>query len=60
MKNLLLQPVEFKVERTAWGSWRRHLSEEGRYFAEFRSHAELLGWPLLHYTHGVNPQTGRR
>lgn len=57
---MLLHPVEFQVERTAWGTWRRHLSEEGRYFAEFRSHAELLGWPLLHYTNGINPQTGRR
>ena len=60
MKNLLLQPVEYKIEKTAWGIWRRHLSEKGSYFAEFTSHAELLGLPLLHYTRGINPQTGRR
>lgn len=60
MKNLLLQPVDYKIEKTAWGIWRTHLSEQGRYYAEFTSHSELLGWPLLHYTRGVNPQTGRR
>ncbi|MEW6647752.1 MAG: hypothetical protein AB1450_11165 [Pseudomonadota bacterium] len=60
MQNLLLQPVDFQVEKTAWGTWRRHLSAQGSYYAEFASHAELLGWPLLHYTRGINPQTGRR
>lgn len=60
MKNLLLQEVEFRVEKTAWGTWRRHLSERGSYYAEFTSHAALAGWPLLHYTRGINPQTGRR
>lgn len=60
MKNLLLQPVEYKIAKTAWGTWRTHLSEQGRYYAEFTSHAELLGWPLLHYTRGINPQTGSR
>ncbi len=60
MKNLLLQPVEYKIEKTAWGTWRRHLSEQGRYYSEFTSHMELLGLPLLHYTRGINPQMGGR
>lgn len=59
MANLLLQPVEYKVERTALGVWRSHLSENGAYFTEFRSHAEWLGLPLVNYTRGVNPETGR-
>lgn len=60
MKNMLLQPVQYKVEKTAWGIWRSHMSEQGAYFSEFRSHAELLGLPLLHYTCGISPETGRR
>jgi len=60
MKNLLFEPVEYKIEQTALGVWRSHLSEQGRYFTEFRSHAELLGLPLIHHTRGINPETGRR
>jgi hypothetical protein len=60
MNNLLLEPVRYQVERTAAGVWRRHLSASGAYFAEFRSHAEVLGWPLLHHTRGIDPETGRR
>jgi hypothetical protein len=26
---------------------------------EYRSQAELFGWPLIHIAHGVDPQTGR-
>lgn len=60
MENRLLQPVLFKHERGTWGRWRKHLSAEGLYYAEFTSDIELLGWPLLHYTHGINPETGTR
>lgn len=59
-KNMLLEKVEYQVERTALGVWRRHLTENGAYFAEFRSHGELLGLPLIHYTRGICPDTGRR
>ncbi len=31
----------------------------GEYFAEFRSHASVAGLPLIHYTHGRNPETRR-
>ncbi len=54
------QNVDTRVERGAWGTWQLHLTDDGSYFAEYRSHAELLGWPLLHYTRGIDPQTGRR
>lgn len=60
MGNLLNQPVDYRIETTSWGRWRRYLYPNGQYFAEFRSHADFLGWPLLHYTHGICPETGRR
>ena len=59
-KNRLLERVEYQVTKTALGVWRRHLSENGAYFAEFRSHGDLLGLPLIHYTRGICPDTGRR
>jgi len=60
MKNLLLEKVEYKVETTQWGTWRRYVYPDGKYFAEFSSHAVFWGYPLLHYTHGICPETGRR
>lgn len=60
MKNLLLEDIEYKVEKTGRGVWRRFVYPDGGYFAEFRSHRSLFGWPLLHYTHGKCPETGRR
>ncbi|MCP5419840.1 MAG: hypothetical protein H6970_10140 [Gammaproteobacteria bacterium] len=60
MRNLLLEPVEYKIERTRRGAWRRFVYPDGRYFAEFKTHATFLGWPWLHYTAGVCPETGRR
>ena len=60
MENQLLANVEYQVEKTRWGSWRRHFSGKGQYFAEFRSNATFLGMPVLHYTHGKCPETGRR
>jgi len=60
MKNLLLENVEYKIEETPWGTWRRFVYPDGRYFAEFKSHAAFLELPLLHYTRGICPETGRR
>jgi len=42
------------------GVWRRYLYPTGARFAEFKSHATFLGWPLIHYTFGKCPETGRR
>lgn len=58
--NRLLEPVTYERQSTAWGEWRRYYSEQGGYFAEFTSHARLLGLPWLHYTRGICPETGRR
>ena len=60
MENILFQEVQYQVEKTRWGVWRRHVLPTGSYFAEFRSHAVFLGLPLIHYTRGKNPQTGKR
>jgi hypothetical protein len=60
MNNILLEKVEYKVDRTRFGVWRRFVYPTGKYFAEFKSHKTLFGWPLLHYTRGICPETGRR
>ena len=60
MKNLLLKNIEYKIETTHFGVWRRFLYPTGAYFAEFKSHATFWGLPLLHYTHGKCPETGKR
>lgn len=60
MKNRLLDRVEYQEVRTGFGVWRRHLSQDGNLFEEFRSYHEILGWPLFHYTRGISPETGKR
>lgn len=60
MPNALLEPVEYKVEETALGTWRRHLHPSGRSYREFRSHYELFGLPFIHFTSGICPETGAR
>jgi len=60
LRNLLLEKVEFQVTRTAAGSWRRFLWPTGELFEEYRSSRRLFGLPLLHFTRGRSPETGRR
>ena len=60
MKNILLEKVAYKIEKTRHGTWRRHLSPTGLYFAEYISDRTFLSLPLLHYTRGICPETGRR
>ena len=36
MKNLLLENVEYKIETTNLGVWRRYPYPTGAYFAEFK------------------------
>jgi hypothetical protein len=60
MGNLLLEQVEYKIEETNFGTWQRYVYANGAGFHEFKSHATLFGLPLIHYTYGKNPQTGRR
>jgi hypothetical protein len=60
MQNLLLEPVEYEIEETPRGVWRRFLYPSGQLFAEYTAHAGFMGLPLLHYTYGKCPETGRR
>jgi len=60
MQNLLLEDVEYKVEETGLGVWRRFVYSSGARFSEFRSHASIGDLPLIHYTSGMCPETGRR
>jgi len=60
MQNMLLEKVEYQIEETPRGVWRRFAYPTGGLFAEFRSHRRLWGMPVLHYTRGLCPETGRR
>lgn len=60
MRNTLLEDVEYKIETTRWGTWRRYGYIDGTSYHEFTSYKSLWGLPLVHYTYGRNPETGRR
>ena len=60
MPNTLLEKVEYKIEKTHFGTWRRYGYIDGTAFHEFKSHATMMGLPLIHYTYGRSPETGRR
>ncbi len=60
MKNLLLEDIKYKIDETPRGVWRRFVYPTGELFEEFTSHRRLFGVPLLHYTRGKCPETGRR
>jgi hypothetical protein len=60
MRNVLLEKPEYKIEQTAMGVWRHYGYENGTSFHEFRSNATWMGLPLIHYTSGKCPETGRR
>lgn len=60
MANLLLQKVDYKVTRTGGGTWRRYLHPNGNLYAEFTSNATIAGFPFVHYTRGISPETGAR
>ncbi len=60
MRNLLLEQVDYKLDETPLGTWRRFMYADGSLFQEFISHQRVFGFPLLHYTYGKSPETGRR
>jgi hypothetical protein len=59
-RNLLLEQIDYLVEETEWGRWRRFVYTDGSRFAEFTSHSSWAGMPLVHYTYGKCPETGKR
>jgi hypothetical protein len=60
MKNMLLEPIEYKWEETRRGTWRRFAYPNGELFEEYTSHRRVFGLPLLHFTRGKCPETGKR
>ncbi len=60
MANLLLEEVEYKIQETSFGVWRRYMYINGTSFHEFKTHKTMFGLPLIHYTYGRSPETGRR
>ena len=60
MPNILHEEKEYKIEETSFGTWRRYGYINGTSFHEFKSHACWGTLPLVHYTYGRNPETGRR
>src|SRR3954469_18493757 len=58
--NVLRSDVDYIVQETANGVWRSYLYPNGRRFAEYKSYLNVGGLPLIHYTQGICPQTGRR
>jgi hypothetical protein len=51
---------EYLTEESWLGIWRRHSYPGGATYSEFTSHSEFLGFPLIHITRGVCPETRRR
>jgi hypothetical protein len=60
MENQLFQKIEYKCDETPRGVWRRFLYPDGQLFEEFVSHTRVGELPLLHYTYGKCPETGKR
>ena len=60
MINTLLEKPEYKIVKTGLGTWRSFGYQNGTSFHEFKSDAAWLGLPLVHYTYGRSPETGRR
>jgi hypothetical protein len=60
MGNVLLEEVEYKIEETDFGVWRRYVYPNGTSFHEFKSRKRMFGLPLVHFTYGRCPETGRR
>jgi len=60
MENQLFQKIEYQFVETPRGVWRRFLYPSGQLFEEFVSHRRVGDLPLLHYTYGKCPETGKR
>ena len=60
MNNLLLQPVDWKIDEGAFFVVKRYLSPATGSYTEYTSHALMGQFPLVHITLGRNPETGQR
>jgi hypothetical protein len=59
-QNLLLAEIQYVVEETPRGTWRRFVYTSGDRFAEYKSKRMWGSLPLVHYTYGRCPETGKR
>jgi hydrogenase maturation factor len=60
MRNKALDEVDYLWTESPRGTRRVFVYESGQTFSEYQSHATFLGFPLVHITRGVCPETGRR
>jgi hypothetical protein len=60
MESLQYESIEYQIEETPAGTWKSFVTFDGKLFREFTSRRRVFGMPLLHYTNGRDPQTGRR
>jgi len=60
MRNILLEQVEYKEKHTRFGVWKSFGYVTGLSYHEFTSHIKIGSLPLVHYTFGRCPETGRR
>ncbi|MFH1707267.1 MAG: hypothetical protein ABIF71_05055 [Planctomycetota bacterium] len=51
--------IAYTFTRTAWGVWRTYTHPDGRMFREYQTRWKVWGLPLIHFTSGKNPETGR-
>ena len=60
MGNLPLEDVEYTIDQTRRGAWRRYVYPDETSFAEYKTYATWMGLPVVHYTRGKCPETGKR
>ena len=60
MGNLLNKQPDYVIMQTKWGTTRKYLYESGMLFKEFKSNLKVGGFPLVHISIGVSPETGKR
>ena len=58
--NVQNQPIDYRIERTAFFQIKSYVYSSGLSFVEYSSHAHWGVWPLVHITLGRDPATGRR
>lgn len=52
--------MDYKIDETARGVWKRYMYQNGKSYHEYTSYASVGTLPMVHYTYGICPETGRR
>jgi hypothetical protein len=58
--NFQNQPIDYRIEKTAFFKIKSYVYSSRRSFVEYSSYAHWGVWPLVHITMGRDPATGRR